>query len=153
MLKIYFGSVNIFQSFETCRKMFSKLSISALNINGLKHYTLGDKLSNNDFIDNIKDHDLIFLTETCSNKINSIPGFKAIFSLTATPKSDSKPNYIICGRELTQTIENFFVKPPSYLSDHSQLVTWIKRASIHVSLSETTHTQQPKTHKLPQHFI
>jgi hypothetical protein len=69
--------------------MFSKLSISALNINGLKHYTLGDKLSNNDFIDNIKDHDLIFLTETCSNEINSIPGFKAIFSLTATPKSNS----------------------------------------------------------------
>jgi hypothetical protein len=46
--------------------MFSKLSISAWNINGLQHYTLGDKLSNNDFIDNIKDHDLIFLTETWS---------------------------------------------------------------------------------------
>ncbi|CAB4026919.1 Hypothetical predicted protein [Paramuricea clavata] len=67
--------------------MFSKLSRSA--INGLKHYTLGNKLSKNDFIDNIKDHDLIFLTETWCKEINSIPGFKAISSLTATPKSNS----------------------------------------------------------------
>jgi hypothetical protein len=62
-------------------------------------------------------------------------------------------DYIICGQELTQSIENFIVKPPTYLSYHSQLVTWIKRASTHVSISETTHTQQPKTHRLPQQFI
>ena len=54
---------NFFQSFEACREIFSKLAISAWNINGLKHYTLGDKLSNNDFRDNVKDHDLIFLME------------------------------------------------------------------------------------------
>jgi hypothetical protein len=61
-------------------------------------------------------------------------------------KGSSVVDYIICGQELTQTIENFIVKPPTYLSDHSQLVTWIKRAPTHVPLSETTHTQQPKTH-------
>ena len=32
-------------------------------------------------------------------------------------------------------------------------MTWIKRAPTHVPISETTHTQQPKTHRLPQQFI
>ena len=59
----------------------------------------------------------------------------------------------MCDQELTQSIENFIVKSPTYLSDHSQLVTWIKRASTHVPLSETAHTQQPKTPKLPPQFI
>jgi hypothetical protein len=68
-------------------------------------------------------------------------------------KGSSVVDYIIWGQELTQTIENFIVKPPTYLSDHSQLVTWIKRAPTHVPISETTHTQQPKTHRLPQQFI
>ena len=69
--------------------MYSKLSLSTWNINDLKNCMLGKKLSNSDFIKNIEDHDLIFLgIETWSNETNSIPGFKAISTVTATPKSN-----------------------------------------------------------------
>jgi hypothetical protein len=68
--------------------MHSRLSISAWNIHGLKHKMLGDKLSNIDFIENVKDLDLIFLTETWSNEINSIPGFMTLSTITATRKSN-----------------------------------------------------------------
>jgi exonuclease III len=68
--------------------MYSRLSFSAWNINGLKHNIIGNKLTNGDFIQNIKDHDLIFLTETWSKETNSIPGFNAISTITATPRSN-----------------------------------------------------------------
>ena len=69
--------------------MHSRLSISAWNIHGLKHKMLGDKLSNIDFIENVKDLDLIFLTEIWSNEINGIPGFMTLSTITATRKSNS----------------------------------------------------------------
>ena len=59
------------------------ISFSAWNINGMNHRTLGEKLTNQDFLDNIKDHDFIFLIETWTTEINSIPGFKAISTCTA----------------------------------------------------------------------
>ena len=34
-------------------------------------------------------------------------------------------DYIICDQDLFQNIEYFVVKPPSYLSDHSQIITWV----------------------------
>jgi hypothetical protein len=58
--------------------MYSRLSLSAWNINGLKQNIIGNKLTNGDFIQNIKDHDLIFQTETWSKEANSVPGFNAI---------------------------------------------------------------------------
>ena len=67
----------------------SSITITAWNINGLRHRTLGNKLSNSDFTKNIKDHDLIFLVETWSNQTDSIPGFKAVSTCTATPKTNS----------------------------------------------------------------
>jgi hypothetical protein len=45
--------------------------------------------ASSDFTKNIKDHDLIFLVETWSNQTDSIPGFKAISTCTATPKTNS----------------------------------------------------------------
>ena len=51
--------------------MYSTLSISAWNINGLNHKTLGNKLLNSDFINDIKDHDFTFLTETGDEGISS----------------------------------------------------------------------------------
>ncbi|CAB4018460.1 Hypothetical predicted protein [Paramuricea clavata] len=295
--------------------MYSRLSFSAWNINGLKHNTIGNKLTNGDFIQNIKGHDLIFLTETWSKETNSIPGFKAVSTITATPRSNrscrlsggisvlfkkeletflsiekqtknflwcridrtilnqtkdlfvcgvyippemspyfddeifeelendilnfskkgnimllgdfnartsnlkdfvskegntfindisetsfepkiresfdnstnqhgkslieickncnmrilngrtlgdsfGKPtshhkngtsvvDYIICDQELTQTIENFIVKPPTYLSDHSQIVTWIRTKQHINSTSNITPTPISTTHKLP----
>ena len=69
--------------------MHSNISISVWNINGLKHKTLGNKLDNSDFTENIKDHDFNFITETWSNETNCIPGFKAISTKVANPKSKS----------------------------------------------------------------
>ena len=34
-------------------------------------------------------------------------------------------DYVICDQELFQKTNYFIVKPPTYLSDHSQIVTWI----------------------------
>jgi hypothetical protein len=92
------------------------------------------------------------LIEICKNCNLRILNGRTLGDSFGKPTSHSKNgssvvDYIICDQELTQSTENFIVKPPTYLSDHSQLVTWIKRASTHVSLSETAHTQQPKTHK------
>ena len=69
--------------------MCSTVSISAWNINGLSHRTLGNKLSNIDFLSNVRNHDFIFLIETWSDQADSIPGFKAISTCTATPKTTS----------------------------------------------------------------
>ena len=65
------------------------MNSSSITINGISHRTLGNKLSNSDFTKNMKDHDLIFLVETWSNQTDSIPGFKAISTCTATPKTNS----------------------------------------------------------------
>ena len=67
----------------------SNITIGAWNVNGLNHRTLGNKLNNSDFTKSIKDHDLIFLIETWSNKTDSIPGFEAISTSTATPRTNS----------------------------------------------------------------
>jgi hypothetical protein len=59
-------------------------------------------------------------------------------------------DFIICDQELTQTIENFVVKPPTYLSDHSQIVTWINKTSPQNSTNHTTPSS--KVYKLPLQF-
>jgi hypothetical protein len=48
------------------------------NINGLHSKVLGDKSKNEDFINQIKTNDFIFLTETWFNTTQYVPGFKAI---------------------------------------------------------------------------
>ncbi|CAB4039092.1 Hypothetical predicted protein [Paramuricea clavata] len=58
--------------------MRSNISISMWNINGLHSKVLGDKSKNEDFINQIKTNDFIFLTETWSNTTIYVPGFKAI---------------------------------------------------------------------------
>ena len=69
--------------------MHFNVSISTWDINGINHKTLGQKMKNLDFLDNIKDHDFIFLIETWSKEISSIPGFKAVATCMAQPKSKS----------------------------------------------------------------
>ena len=39
--------------------------------------------------------------------------------------SISTVDYIICDQQTFQNVNYFVVKPPTYLSDHSQIVTWI----------------------------
>lgn len=67
----------------------SEISISAWNINGLSHKTMGDKLTNQDFVNSVKHNDFILLTETWLDTATAIPGFKAVSTCTATPKSKS----------------------------------------------------------------
>ena len=57
-------------------------------------------------------------------------------------------DYIICDQDLIQNIKNFVVKPPTYLSDHSQIVTWIRMKQQNIS--ESIHL---KTHMLMQFHI
>ena len=58
----------------------------------------------------------------------------------------SADDYIICDQQLIQTFENFIVKPPTYLCDHSQILTWIK--TTQQNNSTPTFSQ-----KLPPQFI
>jgi hypothetical protein len=37
----------------------------------------------------------------------------------------STVDYIICDQELFEKTKYFVVKPPTYLSDHSQIIAWI----------------------------
>lgn len=61
-------------------------------------------------------------------------------------------DYIICDQHLFQNINYFIVKPPNYLSDHSQIVTWV---NIHQTFETncSNHAKSPLLHKLPQQFI
>ncbi len=60
---------------------------------------------------------------------------------------------IICDQETFQNVDYFVVKPPTYLTDHSQIVTW---DNIHKNLPESeTNSSKPEQtplHKLPLQF-
>ena len=62
-------------------------------------------------------------------------------------------DYAICNQETFQSVNNFVVKPPTYLSDHSQIIAWV---DINKNLPER-ETNLPKPewtplHKLPLQF-
>ena len=63
----------------------------------------------------------------------------------------STVDYIICNQDLIPKAKNLVVKSPSYLSDHSQVITW-------VNLHKTTNSHniippQPSLTKLPLKYI
>ena len=62
-------------------------------------------------------------------------------------------DYIICDQEIFQSINYFVVKPPTYLSDHSQIITWI---DIDTNLTEnenyTSDSETIPLHNLPLQF-
>jgi hypothetical protein len=68
--------------------MHSNISLSTWNIHGLSHNTLGDKIMNKDFPNNISKIDFIFLIETWSNADIDLPCFKAFVSNTTIPRTD-----------------------------------------------------------------
>ena len=63
----------------------------------------------------------------------------------------STVDYIICDQETFQNVYYFVVKPPTYLSDHSQIVTWI---DIEKSLldSEKNRSKPEQTLYINYHF-
>ena len=74
----------------------SQISVSTCNINVLHHKTIDDKTTNQHFVNSIKHHDFIFLTETWSDAATVISDFKAICTRTATSKS-KRSCHISCG--------------------------------------------------------
>ena len=45
---------------------------------------------------------------------------------------NSTIDYIFCDQMLFNNVEYFIVKQPTYLSDHSQIVVWIKTPSLYI---------------------
>jgi hypothetical protein len=67
------------------------------------------------------------------------------------PLDISVVDYIICDQELFPKVEHFIVKPPTYLSDHSQIITWIDiKKYIDEPSVEPCNIQMTK---LPKQFI
>ena len=103
--------------------LYPQQLFSHWNINGLKQNIIGNKLTNGDFIQNIKDHDLIFQTETWSKEANSIPGFNAISTITATPRS----NYTVvavCPVEFQACLKNNLKHSSPLKNKQKFLVVW-----------------------------
>ena len=60
-------------------------------------------------------------------------------------------DYIICSQNLLQNVKYLVVKAPSYLSDHSQVVTWVE---LYTNLETNEDIpSQPPTEKLPLQYI
>jgi hypothetical protein len=64
--------------------------------------------------------------------------------------STSVVDYIICDQNIFQNAKYFVVKPPTYLSDHSQIIAWIDVQKT-IKIDKTNHPQPP-LHKLPLQF-
>ena len=63
-------------------------------------------------------------------------------------------DYIICAQDLLETTNNFIVKAPTYLSDYSQIVTWIKTNSQYQTNSNNDFDGVDNlSQKLPSQFI
>ena len=60
-------------------------------------------------------------------------------------------DYIICDQNTFQNIKHFIVKPPNYLSDHSQITTWIE-INNPIPPPENITNSIP-IHKLPFQFV
>ena len=59
-------------------------------------------------------------------------------------------DYILCDQNTLQHIKHFIVKPPTYLSDHSQIISWFNIQTI--SDTEEQIHPEPTLHKLPLQF-
>ena len=57
-----------------------KVSFTAWNIRGVSDKVIGDKLQNDCFISNIKNNDIIVLTETWTRTDVQVSGFKSFVS-------------------------------------------------------------------------
>ena len=57
----------------------SQISVSTCNINVLHHKTIDDKTTNKDFVNSIKHHVVILLTETWSDTATVISDFISYF--------------------------------------------------------------------------
>lgn len=73
--------VLLLDTLEGRRPMSVPIQISAWNIHGFKSAIIGDKLSDESFLNEVKNDDIIALTETHNNDKNdslSIPGYRRV---------------------------------------------------------------------------
>jgi exonuclease III len=61
-------------------------------------------------------------------------------------------DYIICNQNLVQNIKHLIVKAPCYLSDHSQIITWIDTHETRSPENNTEAHFQPQLEKLPSQY-
>ena len=62
-------------------------------------------------------------------------------------------DYIICDQDTFQNVNYFVVKPPTYLTDHSQIVTWIDTPKLTKNNAEDQYqSEQTPLHKLLLQF-
>ena len=68
-------------------------------------------------------------------------------------KGDSTLDYIICDQNLFSNIEYFLVQPSTYLSDHNQIILWIKIPSICIDEIEPSASLSEQLEPLPSKYI
>ena len=64
----------------------------------------------------------------------------------------STVDYIICDEQMFENMQFFVVKPPTPVSDHSQIVSWLNVTSLHKNDDESTINFQ-KLQKLTTQFV
>ncbi len=62
-------------------------------------------------------------------------------------------DYIICNQNLIQNIKHLIVKTPCYLSDHSQIITWLDTHETSLPENNDDAHLQPQLKKLPFQYI
>jgi hypothetical protein len=118
-------------------------------INDLSNNSLKPKDRLN-FDNTINKHSLQLLIKICKNTDLKILNGRTKGDSLGRPtfhgrNGTSTVDYAICDQETFQNIKHFVVKPPTYLSDHSQIITWL---DINKSLPEN-ETNPPKPEQIP----
>ena len=73
-----------------------KVSFTAWNIRGVSDKVIGDKLQNDCFISNIKNNDIIVLTETWTRTDVQVSGFKSFVSKLNNCSSNGRLSGGVC---------------------------------------------------------
>ena len=58
-------------------------------------------------------------------------------------------DYVICNQNLIQNIKHLIVKTPCYLSDHSQIITWLDTHEMNLPENNSDAHLEPQLKKLP----
>jgi hypothetical protein len=125
-------------------------------INDLRYNSLQPKNRLN--FDNTTNRHGLQLINTCKNTDLRILNGRTKGDSLGRPtfhgrNGTSTVDYAICDQETFQNINHFVVKPPTYLSDHSQIIAWVDiNKSLPESGTNVPKPEQTPLHKLPPQF-
>ena len=110
----------------------------------------------NNFDSSVNDHGKVLL-QLCKNCNLRILNGRTLGDSLGKPTyhgrhGTSLLDYAICHQDLVPRIENLVIKPPSYLSDHSQILTWVK-TKLPIAQEQNPPNVPTSQHKLPVQFI